>query len=498
MKRTIRHKGLLLLFLVCSMATETIAQTTLTTQLSASLCGTTLPELNTPMTANIVAGASAYRFRATTTQPDGSTLVQTYTGVLRVFNLTQLESYAFARTYSIEVAVRIGGVWQPYGSPCTVTSPTPLTGLQTQCGAMLDSMNDLVYAGLVKYAAGYRFKVTNLGNPAEEYILDRPLREFCFNLFPVHAATTYLVRVAVKNPDGTYLPYGPACPVTSPAMMSKIGASYCGRTISTFADYLYAELVPGAQAYRFRVTNLSSGSVEVVQQSNRSFSLTMISDVSYGTGYQIEVSVKDPSGVFGPYGPFCTIFTPIIATPKIQLSQCEMTATTMSELIYADDFPNATAYKFRLYNPQMEYVQTVTRSARYFSLSMFSGLQPNTAYTIKVSAKVNGYYTSYGKACAITTPASASRFAAPDKETAFAPVLYPNPFTETFSIAAGTDREALISVAVYDMTGRLLDRREEKAGALETDGFGTDYPAGVYSAVISYGEETRALRLIKR
>ena len=118
-----------------------------TTKVQNAQCGQTLAGLDTPIVANIVAGASSYRFRVSYMVPDVGVSVQYVTSSLRTFKLTQLANHAYARTYAIEVAVLHGGVWQPYGPACTVSSPTPITSLQSAyCGLTVASAADPVYA----------------------------------------------------------------------------------------------------------------------------------------------------------------------------------------------------------------------------------------------------------------------------------------------------------------------------------------------------------------
>lgn len=475
-----------------------------TTQVQASQCGQTLATLDTPIVANIVSGATAYRFRVTSMVPDVGALVQFYTASLRTFKLTQLGSYSFARTYTVEVAVMTGGVWQPYGPACTVMSPSPTTTITSAyCGLTVASVSDQVYANAVPFAPGYRFKLTNILDNTDVHILDRNVREFRLNLFNVSSGATYLVEVAVKNYDGNYLAYGPMCSVTCPVLYTKIQASFCGRTLGAFSDYLYADLVQGVTGYRFKITNMSNtADVQILDRPVRSFAMNMLTNVVYNNPYKIEVAIKDAHGDYLPYGPFCTVFTPLLPFPKIQLSQCEMTCTTLTELMYADEYPLATAYRFWLYNEFVNYSHTIDRPSRNYTLNMFSGLLPNTTYTVKVAARVNGVWTGFGKACDVTTPASfpSTRIANNIKntDTSFMPKLYPNPYTDYFSIDASLQADAEVSVRIYDMTGRLLDENKTDATALPSLALGQNFPPGVYNVVVKYKDEIQTRRVIKR
>jgi hypothetical protein len=480
-----------------------------TTQVQSSQCGQVLAALNSNITANLVSGATQYRFKVTTILPDSSVLEQYVTSNSRVFNLTQMDAYAYGRTYSIQVAVNLGGVWQSYGSTCAVVTPTPVTRIQSnQCGIMMASVSDPVYAYLVSYATGYRFRITSTVNPAQVFIVDRPLREFRMSLFPAQSGIAYNVEVAARNLDGTYLPYGSACTVSAPILYTKIDAAYCGRVMSLFSDFIYAYLVPNCSMYRFKVTNMSTSAVQIVDRPLRVFSLDMLSNVQYNTAYKIEVAIKDMSGTILPYGAFCTVYTPLVSVPKIQLSQCETTCTTNYEMVYSDIVPNATLYRFRLDNYVSGYSHYIERYDRSFNLSMFNGLQPNTTYNIRVAAKVNGVFTIYGKTCVITTPATSAntRLAVSDNmlqadnkiNMPLMPQVYPNPFSEYFSVDAALPANAEVSVKVYDMMARLVEQTHVTCGRLLMYEFGENYPPGVYNVVISAGDELKTLRVIKR
>ncbi len=180
----------------------------------AATCGQTLSTLDENIYSNLVAGAQGYRFRVTNL---ATNQVQSIDRALRVFKLTQLANYAFAQNYQVEVAVKYNNVWQPFGNACTVTTPTPLTKVETQlCGGTLTGLSQVIYANQVSYAQGYRFRITNMTTSASVEI-DRPLRDIRLSsVVGVETNTAYQFEVAVKNTDGTYLPYGEACIINSP------------------------------------------------------------------------------------------------------------------------------------------------------------------------------------------------------------------------------------------------------------------------------------------
>ena len=80
----------------------------------------------------------------------------------------------------------------------------------------------------------------------------------------------------------------------------------------------------------------------------------------------------------------------------------------------------------------------------------------------------------------------------------FSVKAYPNPYTETFNLSLTTSSEEKVSVVVYDMTGRLIERRDVRPSDMVEQQIGDRYPSGVYNVVITQGEEVKTVRVIKR
>lgn len=275
------------------------------TQIISTLCGATLNTLNQSIYANNIAGAQGYRFKVT---DETTNQVQIIDRSLRVFQLPQLASYAYNRTYKIEVAVRINNVWQPYGNACNITTPTPLTNL-TDCGMVLSLMNQPVYANLVPYVTGYRFKITNLVDSSVQ-TLDRPIKEFRMNdIISPQFNTNYQVEVAVRNTDGSYLPYGTVCNVlTPPIPTSKIISTQCGATVG-LTTTVFADNYGGATTYRFKIENTGLGFSYILDKPLRSFTFNQVPGIVSGQTYLVSVSVQ-VGGAFGPYGVVCNLTIP--------------------------------------------------------------------------------------------------------------------------------------------------------------------------------------------
>jgi hypothetical protein len=77
-------------------------------------------------------------------------------------------------------------------------------------------------------------------------------------------------------------------------------------------------------------------------------------------------------------------------------------------------------------------------------------------------------------------------------------VTYPNPFTENFNLNLTSLSEEKVTVMVYDMIGKLLERKEVVPGELTELQIGNNFASGVYNVIVSQGKNTKSLRVIKK
>ena len=186
---------------------------------------------------------------------------------------------------------------------------------------------------------------------------------------------------------------------------TKIRNSQCGITILSINTQIAANVVTGAQLYRFEVTN--GATVNTVDVNKYNFKLTQTPGITYGTTYGVRVAVR-MGGIWGAYGVSCTITTPSIISAssvpltKIRPSDCGTTLPVLSREIHANLITAATAYRFEITNGAS--VTTFVSPIYYFNLTNIAGAAYATTYSIKVAAQVAGTWGNYGDACLITTP----------------------------------------------------------------------------------------------
>lgn len=97
---------------VCNITTPSLP----TSQLRPQFCGNSVPSLGSNFYANVVAGATSYRFKVNI---NGNDIVVERPNS-RCF-MSAFEGAAMNQTYAIQVAVKIGEQWSDYGAPCSLT-----------------------------------------------------------------------------------------------------------------------------------------------------------------------------------------------------------------------------------------------------------------------------------------------------------------------------------------------------------------------------------------
>ena len=395
----------------------------------------------------------------------------------------------------------IDNVGMPGGCTPIVSNVIP-----AQCGVTLGLLDDQVLAVLVANAQGYRWRITKMVAgvpstlPADIQTLDTGLRSFKFTQLASYAFdTTYQIEVSVRL-NSVWQPfYGSACTVSTPTATSKVLTTQCGTTLLSMTDVVYANLVSYVTGYRFKITNLLTSNVQYLDRSVREFRFNLLSNIPYNTAYKIEVAVRNTNGVYMPYGPSCNINTPLFPTTSLQDSQCDYTAASNTEMIYAKLVANATNYRFSVTNANIGYGYVFDTTLRAFALNTVPGLLPSTIYSVKVMVKIDGTWGPYGKICTLTTPGTGRAIVSTQKmETLFDATAYPNPFAENFKLDIKTSSEEALQVKVYDMLGKLIDNRILDATQVEGFEVGSAYPTGVYNVIVSQGENVKTLRVIKR
>jgi hypothetical protein len=80
----------------------------------------------------------------------------------------------------------------------------------------------------------------------------------------------------------------------------------------------------------------------------------------------------------------------------------------------------------------------------------------------------------------------------------FKAIAFPNPFAEDFMLNVVTSSDSTIQIRVYDMLGKQIDNRNVEVSDIENLQVGASYPSGVYNVIVTQGENTQTVRVVKR
>jgi hypothetical protein len=316
----------------------TISVGTFTTQVISPTCGSTLANIYSSVFANINGAATGYRFRVV----GGTAGTQTIDrGIYHWFKLTQLPSYDYGTTYTVDVMLQIAGVWTGYyGASCTVTTPgliTPTLGSAVvsspTCGSVLANIYTSIFTTPKSGATGYRYRVIRSGG--ETQVLDRTQHFFNLTQLPVYVyGATYTVEVAFKT-TGDYTPYGATCTLSSPAVPSIVQCGLSRPASSTIS----VPALSSVTNYAFEVTNVTAATEPVViNRSVQWMPVSLIAGYSASNQYSVRVALTT-SGVQSDFGLDCTINSAPVA---------RLVDTTSTSELKVQGFPNPFTNNFTL------------------------------------------------------------------------------------------------------------------------------------------------------
>ena len=468
----------------------------------SSQCGSTLTTPYSTIACNPVAGATGYTFAITY-----NSITYTIVSSDAVINLSEATGMPidFNAAYAISVSVQYGAFTSNYGTSCTVRTPiyqsTQLSNVS--CGQTLASIGSLIYANINWNATAYRFKIENNTSGAIQYV-DNSHQWFALNwLASYDYSTTYTVSVQLQI-AGVWLGYyGPTCTVNTPDISSSNGSlqlipSQCGTTLPSIGTVISTTPQAGATGYRFRITDVTPGAtgsnlLQVKDRSYHWFTLPMLSRYNYGSTYMVEVALKTTGG-YTNYGSPCYVTTPALPS----LVNCGSNISTAGSLVYTTVLNSVSQYRFQVTNVSDQTTVTFDTNKYWFSFRVnVPGFTPNSAYSVRIAVMTAGTWSPFGDACEITSPAAAAR-GEEFSLSSFDVVAFPNPFAGEFKLNIATSTEGTVELKVYDMLGKLMEKRSINTIDYISEDLGSAYPAGVYNVIITQGENAKILRMIKR
>lgn len=126
-------------------------------------------------------------------------------------------------------------------------------------------------------------------------------------------------------------------------------------------------------------------------------------------------------------------------------------------------------------------------------------IQTGTTYEISVALTYDqdlDIFGHFGPSCLVTTASPRGLAPQPLPDLIF--TAHPNPFSDQFSIQSPKDLSGKVTLSIYNMIGKLMERTTIDAEVLSEFRFGENYAPGVYNVIVSYLDRRQSLRVIKR
>lgn len=365
------------------------------------------------------------------------------------------------------------------------------------CNSTISNFTQGLYVSNYAGVESYRFRVQN---GSDHEIITRTVPYITLNMLTSPAyGVTYTIDVAAMI-AGEWTDYGKVCTVSTEGEVPLSRLEQCtegGTSVSSFSKPIYAQHISYATAYRFMVT--STEGTFVFDRPVRYFSLNMLANYAYNTDYSVRVAVLS-GNIWSEYGDACTVRVNM-PTVILRPQYCNGTVTKKGQAIYANNYPGAALYHFRVTVGSSQY--TVVRNVGYFMLSQVPTFIPfGTTVGVEVKVFVVGAESDWGAMCNVTLANPNGRPGAEEdsEQSTGRPAQvssYPNPFTETFSVDFGTESYEAVGIVVYDMTGKLVDRLTVSAEELPSLKLGQNFAPGVYNLILTQGETIKTVRIVK-
>ncbi|MCO6498848.1 MAG: T9SS type A sorting domain-containing protein [Vicingus serpentipes] len=224
------------------------------------------------------------------------------------------------------------------------------------------------------------------------------------------AAGTYQVQLTATNADGSDDEIKAGYITVSNCATTQLRTSDCGLIMTSYNNYIKCDYVSGATEYEYEFVNIGLGYSQTYVRLNPKYRFVYLHNVPGildNTTYDVRVRAK-VNGSYAPYGSICQVTTPAGLTTQLRSSDCGIAMTSYNNYITCDYVSGATEYEYEFVNIGLGFNQTyvsLNPNYRFVYLHNVLGILDNTTYDVRVRAKVDGSYTSYGSICQVTTPA---------------------------------------------------------------------------------------------
>lgn len=186
-----------------------------TPNIQASVCGSTLTNIEDLIYVKPVTKASQYEYKLT---EKGTSNVYFWTNTIYRIRLTWFGTQIkYNTTYELQARANVNGDWGDYSTICEVTTPSlPEPLIKNVCGTTLSNIDDLIFVQSVKNATNYEYELKEQGT-SNVYYWNNSIYRFKLPWFTdsIKGGTVYELRARAYVQE--WGNYGSVCQVTTPS-----------------------------------------------------------------------------------------------------------------------------------------------------------------------------------------------------------------------------------------------------------------------------------------
>jgi hypothetical protein len=215
---------------------------------------------------------------------------------------------------------------------------------------------------------------------------------------------------------------------------------------------------------------------------------TYVASPSANTYYRVAVinnacTVANSPGVLVTVNPAAAVGT-VTAGPRTLVS-----GTTYTSTLTLSSFSGA-----------IQWQRSTTLTGTYTAIAGATGssyVATHGTITYYYRARVTvGTCTADSNVITVTLAAATKNTA--DDYVSLDVTAYPNPFSGAFNLKAITNSQENLVIKAYDMTGKMVYNNQIAVDAIDNEGIGEQFRAGMYTIVVQQGEELKTIRVIKK
>jgi len=223
-------------------------------------------------------------------------------------------------------------------------------------------------------------------------------------------------------------------------------------------------------------------------------------NLSMSTAFRVMVTIGSCATVYSDIAIISLVAKPV-AKPIVKNTTTPSGATLATALCTNDASKVLTVGAGAVGTIQWQWSTTSTTTG-FTDISGATG----TSYTIiNPSVGANYYRVIMSNSCGASVTGTAvtvfyTNCSAPKTETKtpWMVTAYPNPYNQNFNLSLTTSSNELVGVTIYDMTGKLIEKRQVSPTEVPQLQVGDRYPSGVYNVVVTQESEVKTLRVIKQ